>query len=133
MRESVDRCGIELIAWVVMPEHVHLLVAPPVAGQVDIGSLLKRIKQSHATKVITHWRRHNATIHERIHESNGRVRYWQPGGGFDRNVRDHEELLAVVDYIHANPVKRGLVARKSDWRWSSVHQHLFEPIQARDD
>jgi hypothetical protein len=40
-----------------------------------------------------------------------RHRFWQPGGGYDRNITSTEALRAVIDDIHANPVRRGLVAR----------------------
>src|SRR5207245_2228878 len=40
-----------------------------------------------------------------------RHRFWQPGGGYDRNITSTEALRAAIDYIHANPVRCGLVAR----------------------
>jgi putative transposase len=49
-----------------------------------------------------------------------RRRFWQPGGGYDRNITSIEALRAMIDYIHANPVRRGLVARPEDWEWSSA-------------
>jgi putative transposase len=49
-----------------------------------------------------------------------RHRFWQPGGRYDRNITSTEVLRAVIDYIHANPVRRGLVARAEDWEWSSA-------------
>ena len=47
-------------------------------------------------------------------------RFWQPGGGFDRNIFRERAVPAVIDYIHANPVRRGLVAQPTDWEWSSA-------------
>ena len=44
-----------------------------------------------------------------------RHRFWQPGGGYDRNITSSEALRAMIDTIHANPVRRGLVARVEDW------------------
>jgi putative transposase len=49
-----------------------------------------------------------------------RHRFWQPGGGYDRNITSIETLHAMIDYIHANPVRRGLVTRAEDWQWSSA-------------
>ena len=46
-------------------------------------------------------------------------RFWQPGRGYDRNIWTAEELHEKIDYIHANPVRRGLVERPGDWAWSS--------------
>ena len=45
---------------------------------------------------------------------------WQSGGGYDRNITDGATLLKMIDYIHLNPVRKGLVERASDWTWSSA-------------
>jgi hypothetical protein len=55
-----------------------------------------------------------------LRTGDGAVRFWQKGGGFDRNVRDMEEFCREVRYVHRNPVTRGLVERPEDWKWSSV-------------
>jgi hypothetical protein len=61
-----------------------------------------------------------------------RHRFWQPGGGYDRNIAGGSTLRHVMDYIHANPVRRGLVERPEDWEWSSarwyagIHPSLIE-------
>jgi putative transposase len=49
-----------------------------------------------------------------------RYRFWQPGGGYDRNVTRSETLRSMIEYIHANPVRRRLVAMPEDWEWSSA-------------
>ncbi len=53
--------------------------------------------------------------------------FWQRRH-YDRNVRDHEEFINDLKYIHRNPVKRGLVKKPEDWPWSSYrHYALDEP------
>jgi putative transposase len=47
-------------------------------------------------------------------------RFWQEGPGYDRNLSSPKTVLAAIDYIHLNPVRRGLVARAIDWKWSSA-------------
>jgi putative transposase len=47
-------------------------------------------------------------------------RFWQAGGGYDRNACEPSTVLAMSEYIHANPVRRGLVSRPEDWKWSSA-------------
>ncbi|MBU0717323.1 MAG: hypothetical protein KJ749_03665 [Planctomycetes bacterium] len=42
------------------------------------------------------------------------------GGGFDRNIFREKTVPAVIDYIHANPVRRELVQQPTDWPWSSA-------------
>ncbi|MCA9099475.1 MAG: hypothetical protein KDA36_13860, partial [Planctomycetaceae bacterium] len=47
-------------------------------------------------------------------------RFWQPGGGYDSNLFKSRTIRETIDYIHANPVRRGLVERPADWKWSSA-------------
>jgi putative transposase len=54
-----------------------------------------------------------------------RWRFWQNGGGYDRNIRDHRELRRVIDYVHENPVKKGLVEKPEDWFWSSARDWMY--------
>jgi putative transposase len=46
--------------------------------------------------------------------------FWQSGGGYDRNITAGKTLLKMLDYLHLNPVRRGLVQRAADWKWSSA-------------
>ena len=48
-----------------------------------------------------------------------RHRFWQRGGGYNRNITSTEALHAVIEYIHANPVRRGLVASAEAWECSA--------------
>jgi putative transposase len=54
---------------------------------------------------------------------------WQPPF-FDRIVRRVKEYHDYVEYIHLNPVRRGLVGRPEEWKWSSIHEYggSFEPL-----
>jgi hypothetical protein len=59
----------------------------------------------------------------RLRETEGRRvrrRFGQPGGGHDRNSTSTETLPAVIEHLHANPLRRGLFARAEDWEWSSA-------------
>jgi putative transposase len=110
------RFGFELFAWVVMPEHVHLLVRP---RGTPLKRVLLNIKLSVSERVLTRWRDLDAPILSKI-DAGGSPRFWQKGGGFDRNTRNEREFCKTIRYIHRNPVARGLVERPEDWRWSSV-------------
>lgn len=101
-----------------MPEHVHLLVQPAEGSTIDLA--LRSIKVSVAKRAIERWKELQAPILNKITDINGHPRFWQPGGGFDRNVRDEAELSRTIKYIHLNPVERGLVAKPENWPWSSV-------------
>ena len=111
-----------LWAYVFMPEHVHLM-AYPRARDYDIRAILKAIKQPVGRKAVLYLSRCSPVWMRRITVIRG-VRaerfFWQPGGGFDRNVTEPKAALAMIDYTHGNPVRRRLVARAEAWRWSSA-------------
>jgi len=52
--------------------------------------------------------------------------FWQEGPGYDRNIRTEKVLESSIDYIHLNPVRRGLVERATDYRWSSARWHASD-------
>src|SRR5262245_5085202 len=100
-----------------MPEHVHVLVYPGDAGE-RLSALLQAVKEPVARKVIRHLKDHASEWLARVTVPEGqrlRHRFWQPGGRYDRNNTSIQALRAVIDSIHASPVRRGLVARADDW------------------
>ena len=113
----------DIWAYVIMPEHVHLLLYPR-EEDYSISKILYSIKRPVAKKVIKHIK--NNHPHELHLFSTGQksapYRFWLPGGGYDRNITEVETLLTVVEYIHRNPVRRGLVENPEDWYWSSYNE-----------
>ena len=67
---------------------------------------------------------------ERLRDAqpNGQVHYpfWQRGGGYDRNIQEPATLRTMIDYIHNNPVRRGLMDHPTDWPWSSARFYAGE-------
>ncbi|MGB2780863.1 MAG: hypothetical protein WBD63_05235 [Phycisphaerae bacterium] len=63
-----------------------------------------------------------------VHERPGRrvFRFWQEGGGYDRNLTGEKTILAAIQYAHANPVRRGLCSSPAEWKWSSWHHYEGE-------
>jgi len=112
-----ERLGFKLVAWVAMPEHVHLIIVPT---DIAMPKTLTALKQPIAQRAIKRWRALDAKILDSLAVGDGRFRYWQAGGGFDRNLRGLDDLAEKIAYIHRNPVKRGLVERETDWAWSSA-------------
>jgi len=91
----------ELRAWVLMANHVHILIYP----NADLPKITKSIKNFSA---------------RRANEILGLTGpFWQDEC-FDRWVRGPEELEKIVGYIESNPVSAGLVSRVEKWRWSSA-------------
>jgi len=113
-------------AYVVMPEHVHLILWPRKADY-DMSAILKSIKEPVGRRGIAWLAKHAPDCLPRITRTRGkRVErlFWQSGGGYDRNIDNYETLELMIDYIHANPVRRNLVAHPCDWLWSSAKWHL---------
>ena len=99
----LDRRRYDLHAWVVMPNHVHLLFTPIApASLAAIVHSLKSYTAKEANRLL------------------GRTGpFWQREY-FDRAIRDAEHFSDAVEYIEANPIKAGLCPRISDWPYSSA-------------
>jgi len=125
--EGIDRAllrhPIDLWAFVIMPEHVHLLVYPNTSN-VDIAAFLYTMKKSVTTRALDFIRKDSPAFLERMHDlqPNGRSSYrsWQRGGGYDENLFRPRKIWEKIDYIHQNPVRRGLCNHPMDWKWSSA-------------
>ena len=130
LAESLDRAvhgqSCRLIAYVFMPEHVHILVQPTF-HDVRIDLLLKVMKAPFSTLIKRRLEAAGSPLLERltVRERPGvyRFRFWQEGGGYDRNLRSVKSVEAAVTYIHENPVRRQLCETAADWRWSSARDH----------
>lgn len=103
---SCRASGVEVWAWVLMPNHVHLILTPS-----DADGIRRALAPVH--------RRYAATIHARLHRTG---HFWQ--GRFGAVALDEEHLAAAVRYVARNPVRAGLVERAQDWPWSSARAHL---------
>lgn len=119
-----------LVAFVFMPEHVHLLVYPT-APDPDIGRYLARIKQPFSKQIKEDLTARQSRLLEQltVQERPGKTcfRFWQEGPGFDRNLFTPEAVTGFIDYVHHNPVTRGLCDRAVDWKWSSARCYLLDP------
>jgi len=111
--------AVSIVAWVIMPEHVHLLLHPDVS-EAPMSRVLSALKRPFAEEVLHRWRSLDAPILHRITDTKGHARFWERGGGYDRNVTTSTELVEKINYIHFNPVRRGLVETPADWAWSSA-------------
>jgi putative transposase len=131
---AVQRHGYALVAFVYMPEHVHLLVFPQESAS-RIEQLLRAIKRPFSYRVKSMLTRIQSPLLGRLtilqRPGVEAFRFWQEGPGYDRNLITIEAALAAAEYIHLNPVRRGLVECAPDWRWSSIRHHL-EPCLAPD-
>ncbi|MEW5883614.1 MAG: transposase [Armatimonadota bacterium] len=110
-------------AYVFMPEHVHLLIHPRELSY-DIALIRKAIKQASSQRAISHLKKRNPDALDRLKVVNAQGvvshRFWQQGGGYDRNLVSPEAIRAAIDYIYRNPVRRGLSDDIFGWKWSSA-------------
>jgi len=127
------RHGVCIIGYVVMPEHVHLLVyphKPECDTPIPISLVLQSFKQhvGYYGKGVLRilWRRRGSLwspgLNDWAHGRTGKRVIWAPRG-YDFNIVRHETLLTKLDYIHKNPITRGLVDRADDWQWSSFRYY----------
>ena len=97
----------QLIAFVFMPEHVHLLVRPQ-TSDARVSRLLARSKQPASKQVREILERHDAELWKEltVHERPGKLcfRLWQEGAGFDRNLFSPKAISKSIDYVHTNAV-----------------------------
>lgn len=100
------RCRFLLLGYVVMPEHVHLVISEP--ERFSPSKLMQVLKQRVSANL--------AAIHP------GRA-FWQRRF-YDFNVWSERKLSEKLDYIHGNPIKRGLVEHPRDWPWSSWSNYV---------
>lgn len=99
-----DRLVFDLFGWVLMPEHFHLLVCTGDAS-LSIGKVLFAIKKPLSERVLKRWAELEAPVLDRLKDSQGKPHFWQPGGGYDRNIVSRGEFEEKLNDIHANPVR----------------------------
>ena len=99
---------LDVIGYVVMPEHVHLLVSEP--ERATLSRAIQALKQS---------------VSQKLKAPDGR--FWQTRY-YDFNVFTPQKRIEKLKYIHRNPVHRGLVEKPEDWPWSSYRHYALGEI-----
>jgi len=118
---SREKHRFRLWAYVFMPNHVHLLICPT-RPQYSVSDILLSIKQPVSRKAINYLKNNNPDglkylATSQIHRP---YRFWQKGGGYDRNITKIQTIIDSVNYIHNNPVRKELVESAEQWRYSSA-------------
>ena len=112
-----------LLGYVIMPEHVHLVLHP--SDGTKLGPLIGMIKSKAAAQIIAEGimelpgscRIHRNGVERRV--------FWQPRC-YDHNCRSEATVIEKINYCHNNPVSRGLVAEPAGWKWSSNNWYMGE-------
>jgi putative transposase len=136
LESARQRWSFDLWAYVLMPEHVHLLIYPR-GLDLKAGKIAGQIKERVARRVIAFIENNIPRWLSRITVCEGnrtRRRFWQPGGGYDRNLINPATAQLMIEYIHNNPVRRGLVTVAEDWEWSSARWYAgMRPVRIELD
>jgi len=93
-----------LLAWCLMPNHVHVVVE--MERGVSLSDVVRSWKSFTARRANAHLQRTGPFWHADY---------------FDRYMRNEEHLTQTIDYVEQNPVKAGLAAEPTDWKWSSAY------------
>jgi putative transposase len=104
LEQTRKQQGLRIAAYVVMPEHVHLLTNEPATG--TLATFIQILKQLTSRKL----------------KSPEQKQIWQRRY-YDFNVSSPEKLIEKRQYIHRNPVTRGLVTKPEDYRWTSFNHY----------
>ncbi len=134
--QAAERWDFQLVAFVMMPEHVHLLVLPT-TKLVQVDKFLSAVKQPHSVRIKQILQQSNSPLLEQltVQERPGKksFRYWQEGPGYDRNLSSERAVMSAIDYIHENPVRRGLCRNAVDWKWSSARWYASDAKSVDSD
>ena len=128
--EVRDRYGFGLAGYVVMPNHIHLLIGAPAKGTPS--TVMQALKQRVSRRLRRSTRKKAPSQQLRLpfrHAHDFLPRFWQPRfydfrvrallGARSKNVWSQTKFVEKLQYMHLNPVKRKLVAHPRDWPWSS--------------
>ena len=106
LASAKSEAGVEVWAYCLMPNHVHLVVVPETKD--SLAKLCRRVHRVYARMINSReeWQGH----------------LWQER--FHSVVLDEEHLVAAVRYVELNPVRAGICGHPQNWPWSSIHSHL---------
>jgi putative transposase len=117
LSEVRDGYGFSLVGYVVMPEHIHLLISEPVKGTPS--TVIQVLKQRVSRRLRRKKRKPTAQLNMTFARSDDSLpRIWQRRF-YDFNVWSLKKRVEKLQYMHLNPLKRKLADHPKDWPWSS--------------
>ncbi|HCS55587.1 transposase [Rubinisphaera sp.] len=128
LNQQLSRQSATCVGFVVMPDHMHLLVWFPETGQISRFMQTWKRLSSHAIRKWWEENRQNYSMSFDLSEG-----IWTPKY-FSFEVSEQQKLSEKLNYLHLNPVRAGLVDRAVDWKWSSArwyeqHRSVGVPIK----
>jgi putative transposase len=113
--------GFQLLGYVIMPEHVHLIIVPRIEDEA--GAIVGEIKIRSAKTILQLMKSGEQSMLNQLLAKRDGVKkfvFWQRRC-YDHNCRTDDAVWKTIEYCHNNPVKRGLVSSPGRWQWSSYN------------
>lgn len=127
IRRAREAHKFRLLGYVIMPEHVHLVIVPGL--EAHVGEIVGEIKMRSASAILELIKASGQRVSPRLTVFRNGIEksvLWQRRC-YDRNCRSDEEVWEKLNYCHNNPVKRGLVSGPEKWVWSSFRWYQGDP------
>ena len=122
LEEVRQRYRFVVVGYVVMPDHIHLLISEPERGTPS--TVMQVMKQRFARQVLRS-AGPSFALFAKGGDSQEQSHVWQRRF-YDFNVWSERKRVEKLRYMHRNPVKNGLVAEPEDWEWSSYRSYAFQ-------
>jgi len=127
LTDSLEYCRahkkLKIYAWVILDNYWHAIMAAP-----NLPQVLADLKRHTAQKILEQlkdesceWLLDQFSSFRAAHKTESQHQFWQEGF-HPQEISDDETMRQKLDYLHDNPVKRGLVAGPEHWRYSSAHE-----------
>lgn len=126
LSQAKERFKFKIWAYVLMPNHVHLLIYPEM-NTYKIAVILKHIKGKTSTRYRAYIINQKPYKYDTFCVTlNGKkiFRFWQRGGGYDRNLWSAKAIHSSINYIEGNPIRADLVEVAKEWPWSSARARI---------
>ncbi|MFZ0815720.1 MAG: transposase [Candidatus Sulfotelmatobacter sp.] len=123
LEQTRQRYRFVVVGYVVMPEHIHLLLTEPEVA--NPSTVMQVLKQRMACALLPKRKRRDPRQRSLFAGEVQRRAFWQ-ARFYDFNVWTAKKRVEKLRYMHRNPVKRGLVESPEQWRWSSYRFYLLK-------
>jgi putative transposase len=123
LEQTRQRYRFVVVGYVVMPEHIHLLLTEPEVG--TLSTVMQVLKQRTARVSLPKRKRRNPRQRNLFGNEPQHRAFWQ-ARFYDFNVWTTKKRVEKLRYMHRNPVKRGLVGSPEEWGWSSYRLYRLD-------
>lgn len=117
--EARDEYKFELLAYVIMPSHVHMIIIP--AENSKVGRIIGEIKRKSAYRILSILKVQDTALPGNLTKAKDGIKrhiFWQPRC-YDHNCRTIDTIIEKINYCHNNPVRAGLATSPERYPWSS--------------